>query len=305
MFFKKSLLENFERELRKNQNPKIKDLRNSLLDSSQVNNNSFRQNSSLQSNVVLPKSRQLVKMSHQCVFQASQLQKIENIIKTINATSSEILNKRQEINALRKERTLFDNVFKTIENSIFKSEKDLIKTLEKRDLIEAQLEKTNIKFNQIVEQSKKLKSEELNSFFLKEKNVYVEKIEKTKKIAKKSVLDKIRWSQESSQIESQIKMTGQTANNTDRLSIINNPILHRPTKKTIIWKETPLLQRKTSIKFPVVETKLFLLENLFKELKIKSEENDLNNINSENCELTVFQIGFLQNEVSILEKEVF
>ena len=73
-------------------------------------------------------------------IQAEELrQNLEKTTKQYNVTLSLNQKKRGDINQLRKERTLFDNVFKELETKILKDEQKIIELLKSRQKIDEAL----------------------------------------------------------------------------------------------------------------------------------------------------------------------
>lgn len=109
---------------------------------------------------------------------------LEQITKQFNSISSGNGKKRHEINALRKERTLYDHIFKTLEYQILGQEKKLYELIEQTQKQEVVIKESEENFESIKELVSKNKYEDFYKIIEDEKKKYMEELEYLKTEAK-------------------------------------------------------------------------------------------------------------------------
>ena len=124
--------------------------------------------------------------AHRQVVQQLKDQKkeLEKITKQFNAIASSNVKKRQAINTVRKERTLFDHIFKTLEYQIVAQEKRVFELIEKNQKKDAMVKESKGKLENIRELVSKNKYEDFYKIIEKEKKKYMNDINSLHKAAK-------------------------------------------------------------------------------------------------------------------------
>ena len=101
---------------------------------------------------------------------------LEQITKHYNAVSSGIVKKRNRINALRKERTLYDHIFKTLEYQILDQEKRLYDLIEENQDKEVIVKDNQKNLVNIIELVNRNKYEDFYKIIDEEKKKYMEEL---------------------------------------------------------------------------------------------------------------------------------
>lgn len=127
--------------------------------------------------------------------------RLENETKNLNATISESLKIRSEINAYRKERTLFDNVFKELEQQIHRREADLVKVLRKNEAIDAALVAAASKFAKMCDSLKAGADPGLQELLRESRNAYQSKLRGATEYSHKSILANLQNPNEVCEVE--------------------------------------------------------------------------------------------------------
>ena len=89
-----------------------------------------------------------------------------------NATVSENSQKRERIDALRKERTLLDQIFKELEYELVKEEEALFVLLQKNQELEDDLEEISSAGKEMVDNKNRLRSNTFRKVMDEGKNAY-------------------------------------------------------------------------------------------------------------------------------------
>ena len=109
---------------------------------------------------------------------------LEQITKQCNAVSSGNVKKRHDINALRKDRTLYDHIFKTLEYQILGQEKKLYELIECNTKKDATIKESEDSLQSIKDLVSKNKYEDFYKIIEDEKKKYMEELEFLKSEAK-------------------------------------------------------------------------------------------------------------------------
>lgn len=115
-------------------------------------------------------------------------QVLEKLTKKFNATCSINKKIRNEINVFRKERTLYDHVFKNLESLILGEEKRLLGMLRRNNEVAVSLRGADESFQNIVEMVKKSKNEDFVDILKEEKSRYDDRLRKASDYGKKSIV---------------------------------------------------------------------------------------------------------------------
>lgn len=106
---------------------------------------------------------------------------LEKITKNYNSISSANIKKRNKINSLRKERTLYDHIFKTLEYQILTEEKNLLQLIKKNQKEEELLKEHNKNLENIKDLVGKNKYEDFYKILQEEKKKYNDQVTKPQK----------------------------------------------------------------------------------------------------------------------------
>lgn len=137
------------------------------------------------------KAKQEVEQADNCVYEITHKhikqqiveykKGLEQVTKQFNSVSSGNVKKRNDINALRKERTLYDHIFKTLEYQILDQEKKLYILIEKNQEQEAVITENEENLLNITELVSKNKYEDFYKIIEEEKKKYIEDLKTLKK----------------------------------------------------------------------------------------------------------------------------
>lgn len=105
---------------------------------------------------------------------------LEQVTKQFNSASSGNVKKRNDINALRKERTLYDHIYKTLEYQILGQEKRLYSLIEENQKQEAVISGSEENLANIVELVSKNKYEDFYKIIEQEKRKYMDDLKMIK-----------------------------------------------------------------------------------------------------------------------------
>ena len=108
-------------------------------------------------------------------LQIKELKKgLEQITKHFNGVSSSIVKKRSQINVMRKERTLYDHIFKTLEYQILGQEKQVYDLIEENHDKDNVIKESEANLANIVELVSRNKYEDFYKIIEEEKKKYME-----------------------------------------------------------------------------------------------------------------------------------
>lgn len=198
-------------------------------------------------------------------------QVLERMTKKFNATCSVNKKIRNEINVFRKERTLYDHVFKNLESLILQEEKKLLTMLKKNNEIAAQIRGADENLTNIVDTVSKFKNEDFLKVIEEEKERYDSKLRKASVFNKKSILvnlrnpDKVEEPEDAA--ERSVVVQGPAKHSGQRMSKLPDSS-HGEGKKN-------LGDRQTMTPMEANEMRVLLIERLVKEFKYKTEENSI------------------------------
>jgi hypothetical protein len=191
---------------------------------------------------------------------------LEMIVKFYNDIVSENRTKRHQIDILRKERTLYDSIFKDLEVKVKKEEEKLLKILELTRGNELSLKENSEYLNSMHGVLEKNKSGSLRELMTEQKELYG-KLSKNK--------NTLKMSGSNMQI-SIINSTTDIANSGKRKSIMRKFISNSRSKKTP--KNNGMLETIKQYQRQEKEKKIAELDHLLLDVKIKSEECNFENL---------------------------
>ena len=174
---------------------------------------------------------------------------IERLIKLINHTNALNKSKRSEIEVHRKERNLYDQVFRNLEYKILKNEKQLLDLIQKSRNLESEINDSRLNYNNLEEKTKNDTNEEIVDFIKQQEFLYKDNIKKNIGASRKS----FKFLEKNSSIRSSLKKNI-NINESDDLSFTNKE------------QENDL------------EKELDLIDYVIRSFKLEIEENDLEEI---------------------------
>lgn len=121
-------------------------------------------------------------------FAENLKQVLEKLTKKFNATCSVNKKIRNEINVFRKERTLYDHVFKSLESLILQEEKKLLKMLRKNNEVGVLIKSADENLTNITETVSKFEKDDFMKVVYDEKEAYDRKLKRASVMGKKSIL---------------------------------------------------------------------------------------------------------------------
>jgi len=113
---------------------------------------------------------------------------LEKLTKKFNATCSVNKKIRNEINVFRKERTLYDHVFKSLESLILQEEKKLLKMLRKNNEVNVHIKSAEENLTNITETVSKFEKDDFMKVIYDEKEAYDRKLKRASVMGKKSIM---------------------------------------------------------------------------------------------------------------------
>ena len=176
------------------------------------------------------------------------LKELDRATKNYNVIMSNNTKKRGQINALRKERTLYDHIFRTLEYQILDIEKKLNKSLIQNRTKNESLTEANLQYENIKELVSKSIHEEFHKVIEREKEKYTQNLEElrnSKELFRKTGRKK--------------KKSNMTISSSNKISVIN----------------TDAEEERERIE---INTKIAFLENLKDEFKYHTEEEDIDTL---------------------------
>lgn len=121
-------------------------------------------------------------------FAENLKQVLEKLTKKFNATCSVNKKIRNEINVFRKERTLYDHVFKSLESLILQEEKKLLKMLRKNNEVNVLIKSAEENLTNITETVSKFEKDDFMRVIYDEKEAYDRKLKRASVMGKKSIM---------------------------------------------------------------------------------------------------------------------
>lgn len=203
-------------------------------------------------------------------------QMLEKLTKKFNATCSVNKKIRNEINVFRKERTLYDHVFKNLESLILQEEKKLLSMLKKNNEIVIQIKGADENLTNIVETVSKFKNEEFLEVIRSEKERYDNKLRKASIFGKKSIVVNLKNPEKVEEIEPPSPTEKSPA---PLLAMKSTGPRHSRFSEVQVMDP-----RKTPLDKPVMssceanELRVVLIERCVKEFKYHVEENSIDTV---------------------------
>ena len=216
---------------------------------------------------------------HKIIAMDTLKQLLEKLTKKFNWTSSVNKNIRNDITSYRKERTLYDLVFKNLESLILQEEKKLLGIIMKNNDVAQQIKLADDNLSNIVETVGKFKEEDLATVISQEKDNYNNTMHKTTDFNKKCMQVKV---QEIKAVEESEIIT---ENKKSIVGVVPKIVGLRSSR---FADKTPLESQNSDKNSPVSlinqnEQRVFLIEKLVKEFKYKTEENQISNLVGPTC----------------------
>lgn len=223
-------------------------------------------------------------------------QLLEKLTKKFNATCSINKKIRNDINSFRKERTLYDHVFKNLESLILQEEKKLMIILRKDNDLNQTVKAADENLSNIIETVKKFDSENFSEILQQEKTKYNTKIKTADEYSKRNL------EMEKDDIDRTIEFEETVVFKEVEAATVNFRKSRFETsdqtenRKTI--KETMHLALQIAN-----ENRVSLMEKLVKEFKYKTEENSIEsaldyfNISSESFDEKYQKLVEMEKEV--------
>lgn len=202
--------------------------------------------------------------------------KLENVTKTFNGVNSENTKIRLKINAFRKERTLFDKVFKELEQQIRVGETTLLSIMRKNDNLEGELTTAEGKIQGIEETLGKMDPQDFFRIIAEQKKIYDTKLQNATDYSRKSLminLEKLTVVCEPDRFTAPVtsrQSQRELFKLNKKLKVIGAKEVHKPRfMDDPEWK--PSLEREAD---HPVEKRIFLVDKIINDFKFRSEEND-------------------------------
>lgn len=189
---------------------------------------------------------------------------LEKITKNYNSISSANIKKRNKINSLRKERTLYDHIFKTLEYQILTEEKNLLQLIKKNQKEEELLKSHNKNLENIKDLVGKNKYEDFYKILQEEKKKYNEQVTKPQKEQQKEYRKTVLLERKKIRNIVQKKKEIKTDENSQKVKKLNSED-----------EEEIINQIRIDEFMDDKENKLEFLEKLFKDFKFYTENTDV------------------------------
>lgn len=200
-------------------------------------------------------------------------QLLEKLTKKFNATCSVNKKIRNEINVFRKERTLYDHVFKNLESLILQEEKKLLGMLKKSNEVALCIKAADENFVNIVETVKKFKNEDFLEIIKEEKSRYDDKMRNASEYGRKSIMANLKNPEKVEELE----VNSPSGKSGPSVTVLK-PGNHRLSRVNIDQTN----QSSKSANAPPVftpreenEMRILLIEKCVKEFKFITEENSI------------------------------
>ena len=200
---------------------------------------------------------------------------LEKLTKKYNSTCSINKKIRNEINSFRKERTLYDHVFKNLESLILQEETKLMKMLKKNNEISVLIKTSYENLTNIMEMEQRFKSENFLEVLKEEQAIYNTSLEKANNLSRKNM--KINLQENQTQEEEIM------SKQIDRLITVEL-IKPFPRKSSRFHDSTTTEHHKTMAEDEQIglanlnESRVALIEKLVKEFNYKTEENKIDSL---------------------------
>lgn len=197
---------------------------------------------------------------------------LEKLTKQFNATCSINKKIRNEINVFRKERTLYDHVFKNLESLILGEEKRLICMLRRNHEFSMSLRGADDSFQSIVEMVRTTKAEDLVNVLKEEQMKYDQCMKNASEYGRKSIYNNLNTPDRVVE-DGQPELTSKSSN--------SNQIAKRSTwRGSRLGIDTSLLNKLAGMSVPntphqLNEKRIAMIEKCLKDLKLITEENNL------------------------------
>ena len=214
----------------------------------------------------------LAKASSRSLGTEGLRQILEKLTKKFNATCSVNKKIRNEINVFRKERTLYDHVFKNLESLILQEEKKVLTMLKKNNEVVVLINGAEENFVNIVETVKKFKSEDFLEVIREEKGRYDDKLRKASLYGKKSIVlnlknpEKVEEADVASPMEKSENQSAKRQSTFRPSRMVPDGSAHHPRQTVTGSAATP---RDNN------ELRILLIEKCVKEFKFITEENSI------------------------------
>lgn len=209
---------------------------------------------------------------------------IEKHTKLLNATKSSNENKRSEINSLRKERTLYDHVFRNIEYQILDEEKKLLCVLKKHQEMNVTIKESEENLANLLDTISKNTDENFYCTFKREQENYENNIKLAAKISQDTVLSNdLKTGLEQSKLDETKAVDKNLSELQRRISLIGVRSSNRQLQNNASPSATNLTNQ--------TKCRILLLENLIQDFKYRTEENKFEEI------VTLFANGDINTEL--------
>lgn len=201
---------------------------------------------------------------------------LEKLTKKFNATCSVNKKIRNEINVFRKERTLYDHVFKNLESLILQEEKKLLSMLKKNNEVATQIKGADENLTNIVETVSKFKNEEFLEVIRTEKERYDSKLRKASIFGKKSIVinlknpDKVEEIEPPSPTEKVVPPVASFKSSGPRVS--------RFSEAQVMDARKNINDKPVMTTCEANELRVVIIEKCVKEFKYHVEENSIESV---------------------------
>lgn len=206
-------------------------------------------------------------------------QEVEKLTKLYNATISMNQKKRVEINSLRKERNLYDHVFRNIEYQILDEEKNLMNVLKKHQELNVHLKEAEENLANLMDTISKTSYDDFFKTLKKEQDNYESNLKNEARTNNSSMLSNMQQSvRQDNTNEKSLMHDG-----SKRLSAIN---VHGSRRNLLQANgaSTP------NISINQNQLRILLIENMIQEFKYRTEENKFEEL------LELFEQGKHKND---------
>ncbi len=191
-------------------------------------------------------------------------QEVEKLTKLYNKTISLNQNKRVEINSLRKERNLYDHVFRNIEYQILDEEKNLMSVLKKHQELNIHLKEAEEHLANLTDTISKTSYDDFFKTLKKEQESYEANLKNDNKTNNSSMLSNMQQSvRQDNGNEKLLVREG-----SKRFSTINS----HGSRRNIMAQAGASNQ---NFSLNQSQLRILLIENMVQEFKYRTEENKL------------------------------
>jgi hypothetical protein len=206
-------------------------------------------------------------------------QEVEKLTKIYNNTISLNQKKRTEINSLRKERNLYDHVFRNIEYQILEEEKNLMSVLKKHQELNIYLKEAEENLSNLMETISKTSYDDFFKTLKKEQDNYESNVKNEARTNNSSMLSNMQQSAHQENLNEKSLMHA----GSKRFSTIN---VHGSRRNILTnnGASTP------NISINQNQLRILLIENMVQEFKYRTEENKYDEL------LDLFEHGKEKND---------